>query len=420
MEQKGLQFECSIDPDVWPYWIGDAERLQQVVLNLIGNSVKFTARGNIEVRVSMENPRDTRADSRAHDPALRLGAGLPSEAGPRPDPEQRPDPGQRPDAGLRFEVSDTGCGVPPDQSHLIFEPFQQADGSMNRTYQGTGLGLAIARTLVEMMGGRIWVKETSPAGSTFAFTAFMPRATEAQARERLAQSDSDTAVPALKAGARILVVEDNPENQILVEAYLDGLGLIVEFANNGVEGVHKSQHSVWDLILMDIQMPIMDGYTATREIRLWQSNHGLPPVPIVALTAHALSGASQESSDAGCDGHLTKPLDRGDLLRAIAKFARKPASRLNSIEDAIRARRPAFLSNRRRDLERLLAAVASQDFSTVQSIGHDCKGTGTPYGFPEISRLGLAIETAARSQDLEQVTASIREFEQCLAAAAGS
>ncbi len=148
IEQKGLRFEMALDADVWRYWVGDPERLQQVLLNLIGNAVKFTAHGRIAVRV--------RSESNEH--------------------------GKR---GLKFEVVDTGCGIPPGKTRMIFEAFQQADGAMDRRYEGTGLGLAIARTLVEMMAGKIWVEERSEPGAKFVFTAYFPPSTEQAVREKV-------------------------------------------------------------------------------------------------------------------------------------------------------------------------------------------------------------------------------------------
>jgi len=381
IEQKGLQFEMSIDADVWRYWIGDVERLQQVLLNLIGNSIKFTTHGKIEVRVRSER-------------------------------------GERGEKGLRFEVTDTGCGVPADKTAIIFEAFQQAEGSMDRPYEGTGLGLAIARTLVEMMGGKIWVETKSGPGSQFVFTAFFPPGTEDTLRDRRLGTASCEVVRSVEAGTRVLLVEDNAENMILLRAYLENISLALDFASNGLEALEKRQHGSYDLVLMDIQMPVMDGYTATREIRAWERDRGVPRVPIVALTAHALSGASAESMEAGCDGHITKPVERNDLIAAIAKFAKRPIRQSAAVPEPIAARRPAFLANRWLDLAKMRDALAARDFAAIQTIGHNCKGIGTGYGFPDISQLGAAIEKGAKALDADELKESIREFE-CHIQAAG-
>jgi PAS domain S-box-containing protein len=377
VERKGLEFAISIDPDLWLYWIGDAERVQQVLLNLIGNSVKFTARGKIEVRVRSE----------------RLGQG---------------------ERGLRFEVTDTGCGIPADKTDLIFEAFQQAEGAMNRPYEGTGLGLSIAKTLVEMMSGKIWLEENQETGAKFVFTAFFPLARKEDVQEQRGGALKVEQAHALPPGLRILLVEDNPENVILLRAYLENASQSLHFASNGVEAVKKRKRNQYDLILMDVQMPVMDGYTATREIRAWERAEGKAPIPIVALTAHALSGASAESIEAGCDGHLTKPVERDDLLAAIVKFAKPPARPADALSEAIASRRPAFLENRWLDLSKMKNALLTRDFITIQHIGHNCKGIGKGYGFPEISKAGSNVECAARALDFMEVEKSIGEFEKCI------
>jgi PAS domain S-box-containing protein len=385
IEQKGLLFEMEIDPAAWRYWVGDSERLQQILLNLIGNSVKFTARGSIEVKV-----RDERGSE-----------------------------GER---GLRFEVSDSGCGVSAEKAAMIFEAFQQAEGAMNRAYEGTGLGLSIAKMLVNMMSGRIWVETGNAQGAKFLFTAFFPLATEEAVANHRAAAASATVFRLVEAGTRVLVAEDNPENVILVRAYLENVPLVLDFAVNGLEAVAKRRASNFDLVLMDIQMPNMDGYTATREIRAWEKANGQPRVPIVALTAHALTGARKESMEAGCDGHLTKPVERNDLVEAIAKFAKRQAAAARNEEaasDPIAALRPAFLGKRQVDLEKMRELLAARDFATIQKIGHNCKGTGTGYGFPEISQAGAAIEKAAKALDVAALELSIAQFESCILSAAG-
>jgi PAS domain S-box-containing protein len=388
IEQKGLSFEMSIDPDVSRHWIGDPERLQQVLLNLIGNSIKFTAKGGIKVRVL-------------------------SEAG------------KQGSTGLRFEVTDTGCGVPADKASLVFEVFQQVEGAMNRPYEGTGLGLSIAKTLVELMSGEIWVEPNSGVGAKFVFTAFLPVGAGADGVGIPEIPNSDSA-PVLEAGTRVLLVEDNRENVILMRAYLDGRSLKLHIASNGQEAVEERQRHVYDVVLMDIQMPVMDGLTATRAIRAWEQEHSLPRVPIVALTAHALNGASAASLEAGCDGHLTKPLEQDELVETIAKFANAKSARRSPAEPTappkpvptpIAAMRPAFLSNRQGDLTKMREALEALDFAAIQKIGHNCKGIGAGYGFPEMSVVGANVESAARTLDAMKVQMSMLEFESCLVAA---
>jgi signal transduction histidine kinase/DNA-binding response OmpR family regulator len=397
IERKGLHFDFFIDPQAGRYWIGDAERLQQVLLNLIGNAIKFTAQGRIQVSVRSER-------------------------------------GERGQDGLRFEVDDSGCGVPREKSRIIFEAFHQAEESMSRSHEGTGLGLAIARTLVQKMSGRMWLAEKSEPGSKFVFTVFLPPAEQgmlAGTVTRKASKVASTLVP----GTRILMVEDNVENLILQRAYPEGL-----------EALKKRRANDYDLILMDMQMPVMDGYTATREIRAWEKAHGMRRAPIVAVTAHALSGSYAESISAGCDGHCTKPLERQDLLEAIGEFAQPmnddhrgqtepPPSRptgpengvgegvsgkpSEDVPESIKARHPAFLANRRNDVEKLHAALAARDFATIRTVAHNFKGTGTGYGFPEISSIGDQISTAAKAFDTDKLQTCFKKFEDCIRAASG-
>jgi PAS domain S-box-containing protein len=325
MEAKGLEFGLTIAPDAWRYWIGDAERLHQILLNLIGNAVKFTARGRIDVDAYRE-------------------------------------PGEHGESGLRFEVSDTGCGVPPDKVDMIFEAFQQAEGSVSRPYAGTGLGLAITKSLVEKMSGRIWVESRETGGSKFIFTVFFLRST-AQAVQNHKTPHAANPQTEVEHGTRILLTEDNPENVVLVQAYLGNLPLTLDLASNGLQAVEMRKDNAYDMILMDIQMPVMDGLTATREIRAWEKSQIAPRVPIVALTAHALTGARSESLEAGCDGHLTKPVERADLVEAIVQFAKRSVKAENVKSDnnsapplAIANRRPSFLANRRLDLQKIREA----------------------------------------------------------------
>jgi HPt (histidine-containing phosphotransfer) domain-containing protein len=158
--------------------------------------------------------------------------------------------------------------------------------------------------------------------------------------------------------------------------------------------------------------------TATRVIRAWEQEHGVARVPIVALTAHALNGCAADSIAAGCDGHLTKPIERADLVEAIARYAQLPAARRpKAMADSIAARRPEFLANRWRDLDKMRSALCSGDFAAIAAIGHNCKGIGAGYGFPEISSLGAALEKAAKASDNSQLLHSLAQFEGCLSAA---
>lgn len=387
IEQKGLTFETLTNPSTPKDWIGDGERLKQVLMNLFDNAIKFTAQGSIELRVG-------------------------------------PEVGARGEKGLRFELDDTGCGIPCGKAKTIFDAFQNVAGHTSQPSKGTGLGLATAHALVEKMGGRIWLTEKADPGAQFVFTVF-PQLAASRGTEDKAASTATSAARSPEAGTRVLLVEDNPENMALLQAHLADRSLLLDFAENGLEAVEKRQRGDYHLVLMDIQMPVMDGLAATREIRAWEKSASRPRVPIVALTAHAFKGAHAASIAAGCDGHLTKPVEQKDLVETIAKFAPSSTSRSDTVarltvSRLVEARRPAFLANRRIDLEKMRQALAGNEFKVIQAIGHNCKGIGTSYGFPEISQIGAAIENAAQALDAHQLEEAIERFERTLVAAAGS
>jgi CheY-like chemotaxis protein len=234
-------------------------------------------------------------------------------------------------------------------------------------------------------------------------------------------------------GTRILVVEDDFDNVMLLRAYLNCISPSLDFALNGLEALEKRCTSEHELILMDMQMPVMDGYTATREIRTWEKANGKRRAPILALSAHAIDGAFGNSIQAGCDGHITKPVERQVLLDKIAEFARPvareepraneialraAAGATDGISESIKARRPAFLANRWLDLEKLQASLSVVDYAAMRTIAHNCKGIGTGYGFPEITSIGLRISTAAKAFDNDKLRECLRDFEACLRAAA--
>jgi signal transduction histidine kinase/CheY-like chemotaxis protein len=279
--QKGLALVCEVDPSV-PQWLcGDDARLRQILINLVGNAIKFTAVGRVEVRVRRET-----------------GAG---EAEP-----------------LHFVVADTGGGIPADKQAVIFAPFEQGDASMARQFGGTGLGLAIASKLVGLMNGKIRVESPWQAagsedpvdGSAFHFTACFAPGTPAVAAP-------ETVAAAVERPLRILLAEDNAVNRRLACYLLEKKGHTVITAQDGREALAMLETETVELILMDVQMPGMDGVEATRVIRAREKASGLH-VPIVALTAHAMSGDRDYCLAAGMDDYLTKPIRAEDLHRVLA------------------------------------------------------------------------------------------------------
>jgi len=286
-QQKGLLLSTSIHPDVPEWLFGDPLRLRQVISNLVGNAIKFTDHGQVSVRVGLERATDE-------------------------------------NVALHFQVSDSGIGIPKEKQAWIFEPFRQADGSSTRRFEGTGLGLAICTRLVSLMGGRIWVESQLGSGSTFHFTAPFGLGAVLAATLPADQTASLTALAKSVSGERlwVLLAEDNIVNQSLVAAVLEKAGHHVVLAADGLEALAAFERQPFDLILMDVQMPRMDGLAATAAIRAAEKISGRH-VPIVALTAHAMKGDRELCIRAGMDDYLTKPLDLSDLRATIRMWTER-------------------------------------------------------------------------------------------------
>ncbi len=273
-EAAGLTFDASIDPSVPARVMVDAARLSQILFNLLSNAVKFTASGRIDLAVG--------AVVTGRDRAL-----------------------------LRFTVSDTGRGIPAETLPRLFDPFEQADPSISREFGGTGLGLAISQRLAALMGGRITVRSEPGQGSAFELMI------EVDVGEGLDELDlAADGAGALRADLRILVAEDIAVNRKIVEALLSPLGAAIAFAGNGSEALGVLQTQVFDLVLMDIQMPVMDGVEATRRLRA--SDGPNTRIPVIALTANVMEDQCEAYSAAGMDAWLPKPIDPQHLLRVIA------------------------------------------------------------------------------------------------------
>ncbi|NPV62127.1 MAG: PAS domain-containing protein [Methanotrichaceae archaeon] len=304
--EKGLKLSSAIDPDVPLHLSGDQGKLRQILVNLLSNAVKFTSKGRIEIHVSRD----------------RKGPGLEEDH----------------EVTLRFSVSDTGIGIPQDRLHILFSPFTQVDSSTTRKYGGTGLGLAISRQLAELMGGRIGVESAPGQGSTFWFTArFKKRDADPNAspagehvnwQDRPDRPDIParnphdpirTAAPnAARLNLRILVVEDNVVNQKVAKAMIKKLGYQVDIVANGQESIDALELIPYDLVLMDCQMPEMDGFEATRSIRREDSVVLNRHIPIIAMTAATMSGDREKCLRAGMNDFIAKPVRQKELEEMLA------------------------------------------------------------------------------------------------------
>ena len=504
-KEKGLNLVCNVTPDTPSLLNGDSHRLRQVIVNLIGNAIKFTHSGSILLTV-------------------------------RPHQEAKAS-----EVTLLFDVTDTGVGIAPDKLDLVFENFTQADSSITRRYGGTGLGLAICRALVEKMDGDISVESTLGRGSTFRFSArfgiqqqteetmTVPLSLNLEKRRVLVvdAAASDRLIVAhiltgwgmtvIEAGSgeaalstmqtahsgefdlvlvdskipdmdgfelarrihsistfsalpivmltsfdssgelkhsrasgivdyvrkpirrgqlhqvltraldnrtpieipegsrrlirlRILLFEDSVDNAFLVKAYLKGTGYELEHAVDGAAGVERFKSEQFDLVLMDIQMPTMDGYAALAAIRQFESDEGRTPTPILAITAHAQLSEIDPSAPNGFAGLLSKPIRKKTLLAALAAHVANSAVEVPDDEalllSAIKSRIPKYLRSRHQDLEEIPNALKALNFEGISRIGHNMKGSGTSYGFPELTEVGAELEVAARLRNTERIEAA--------------
>jgi signal transduction histidine kinase/CheY-like chemotaxis protein len=284
--QQGLELVFRIAPEVPPFLLGDPTRIRQILINLIGNAIKFTPRGSIKVTVA-------------------------------------PLSGKQTIDRFQFKVQDTGIGIPVEKLKDVFEDFVQAETSTSRQYGGTGLGLAISKRLIEAMKGKISVTSTPGQGSCFTFTLPLPKTSETpqtlHPQTQISQQGSQTETADLSTlpPIRILLVDDVAVNRKIIEAYLKKTAAHIDIAENGQQAIDKYRNGGMDLILMDMEMPIMDGFEATQIIRKLEKDSGVAPIPIVALTAHAFSEERQRCLDAGCSHFFTKPIHKADLFNLL-------------------------------------------------------------------------------------------------------
>ena len=504
--QKRLELAVDLDHDLYDGYIGDPNRLRQILLNLIGNSVKFTQQGEILVTVKKGEHSDGYQD-------------------------------------VIIQVQDTGIGMSEDQLKRIFERFTQGDSSITREFGGTGLGLNISRRLVELMNGTIRVESSLGVGTKISITIRLEKdevhrphkksldlkgkkilviddtrtnriifrkileqqdgmvyesenglealkMVEVHAREgdpfniiiidcrmpgmdgftlaetiqktptlrgplmmmltsdsrpgdllksramgiqgylvkpvlrhdlldsidNLLTSKSTKVEPAVtveaqadtKPGLRILLVDDNHENRLVITSFFRALPWHIDEAKNGREALALFKQKTYDLILMDMQMPIMDGYTVTKEIRKLEEEEMMVPTPILALTAYALKEEVLKSLHAGCNGHLTKPIGKKALMDTIAKYTEGMDL---VMEKELLDIFPEYLLNRTKEIRQLKTALESSEFNSIEIIAHRLKGSAGSFGLNDLSSLGARMEEEASYQKKEQIMESIVEYE---------
>ncbi|MEX1042503.1 MAG: ATP-binding protein [Pirellulaceae bacterium] len=397
-QEKNLRLECVWTTAVPETIVSDPARVRQLLMNLVGNAIKFTEMGGVTLRASIDFD------------------------GPEP----------------RFacEIEDTGIGIQSEKMERIFQPFDQADNSITRVYGGTGLGLTICRHIARELGGTITVQSTPGKGSTFRVTLRTGSLDgvpliEASVSEALLTSKKTTRRTARKLPPmRILLVDDGETNRELISLILRDAGATVVTAENGKQGVELEIEQSFDLILMDMQMPVMDGYTAARTLRLRGCEK-----PIIALTAHAMRGDRKKCVDAGCTSYLSKPVQIDDLLQAVYQFASElPEDRLavqaeegeataeleavEAIVSTLPIERPefrrivnSFVDKLAVKMDEIEAAVEHENWDELASLAHWLKGSGGTVGFDCLTEPAKQLEEQARRRDAVAALDTIAELQ---------
>ncbi|MCY2996302.1 MAG: response regulator [Planctomycetota bacterium] len=382
---RKLRLDCRIHDGTPRFVLGDPLRLRQVLVNLLGNAIKFTEAGQVMLSTQAE----------------------------------RHESGQ---VVILATVSDTGIGIPPEKQEVVFRAFEQADNSTSRKYGGTGLGLAICRRLVELMGGQIWFESEPEHGSDFHFSVrfALPSPEQCSAAADAGRAAVPTAVQPLRP-LRVLLAEDSFYNQRLAIGLLKKQGHAVIVAENGRQAVEQLEQGTFDLVLMDVQMPGMDGFEATRAIRAREAQSG-GHVPIIALTAHAMKGDRERCLEAGMDAYISKPVRARTLYKVLAEVLSRaewateepqvmgawtpaPPSRVDFVvaleavqgdRELLRELAGIFLDECPGLLTQIRQAAAARDGKLLQRAAHTLKGSVRLFGAPQAYDLCFALETLAK------------------------
>jgi hypothetical protein len=392
-QQKGLALTCHIPANLPRSMKGDPGRLRQVLINLLGNAIKFTQQGSVTLALEIGAQSDERCE-------------------------------------LAFAVIDTGIGIPLDKQELIFEAFAQVDGSTTRQYGGTGLGLTICRRLVILMQGDLRVISEPGKGSTFHFSVPLrhsaPQAfAEENPADPLAEAPpevlalagrtplpGDEHAPGSGNGLRILLAEDNPVNQRLALRLLEKMGHRIVLVDNGLDALERVMQGGFDLVLMDVQMPELDGLSATRRIRQWETSHGVH-VPIIAMTARAMQGDRDRCLEAGMDDYLSKPVDSERLRQLVSRFHVEQAGpvlawraallRLDGDSGLLLELAQLFIDDGPELMRTLYEALAADDLAASQRAVHSLQGVLVNFGaeraISQAERMSASLhEPAQRAQ----------------------
>ncbi|MCP4696544.1 MAG: PAS domain S-box protein [Gammaproteobacteria bacterium] len=410
-QHKNLALRSNIAPDI-PVWLkGDPLRLKQILINLLNNAIKFTDKGKVEISVVLRTQGENSVE-------------------------------------LEFAVRDSGIGISAEQQRKLFHSFSQVDASTTRKYGGTGLGLAISKQLAELMGGGMEVESEPGRGSVFRFSARFERTSGEEIAKAARFKDKEPHLQQVRSiqGAHILLVEDNPINQQLAMEILRQAGLRVTVVGNGKEALTKlaelAENGAFDAVLMDIQMPEMDGYETTRLIR---ENPCYEKLPVIAMTANAIKGDKQKCRAAGMDDYVAKPIDVEQLFAVLSKWIkpgeRPPAPPRPEIEEAPKSGLPdklpginisvglARLGGNKRLFKKLLIDFCQDNADAVRAISealdkeeqalalhlaHTLKGLAANLSMQNLSDAAKSLETAVRQGDKARFTGLLKEAQQSL------
>lgn len=396
---RHIDLVAEVDENVPDYVLADPTRVHQILVNLLANAVKFSSHGTVSVRVS-----------------ATVNSGT---------------------ARMKFQVADQGIGMTPQERDQLFKPFTQADGSVTRRFGGTGLGLSICKALVDLMHGNISVDSEKGIGSAFTFEIAVPVVDGIPTVRGSEIADIQPVATKRDVEGLILVAEDNPNNQYVARLFLQELGFRSHFVNNGAEAIEAYKKSKFDMILMDCQMPVMDGLAATQAIRdLESSSESSDRIPIVALTASAMLQDREACIDAGMDDYMTKPLDERILLQMLRKWVRADLGAVPSWKDAASiaaearsiinfellssryaAQAPVilnmFLVKTPPHIDSLSKAIDAKDTAESTRLAHFLKGSSATICSEPLTALFTSLEAACRSEDWDSAHLEFAQVLDC-------
>lgn len=395
---KKLPVTYSIDPGIHHFLAGDPVRLKQILINLGGNAVKFTNEGRVSIEVA-----------KSHDQI---------------NPETH--------ESIVFRVRDTGIGIPESKQSIIFDSFTQADNFIKRQYGGTGLGLSICKRLVELMDGTLGLKSAEGEGSTFYFNLNLKKMDEGAVIEKEVSHSIGDTLPSMT----ILLADDIVPNRTVIHKYLQKAPITIVDVGNGLEAFEAYKKGIFDLVLMDVEMPVMNGLEATRRIRDWEKENNLSACPLIIISAHAFGEQRNQCYEAGCDRLLIKPIRKNDLILALSQITQKvtphnpeeaevpPDETVQDAQSEVAGREilmekvyidvmfedliKDFFEYFIESLASMEIAVEKKDFDSLYRLGHGLKGSARNYEFSDLGNVFFEIERAAAERNPENALHHIK------------